>query len=168
MSPSDTTMLVVDDEPVVLDTVRDGLIGHGYQVLSATGGNEALQVAQAHQGPIALAVVDVVMPAMSGPEAIQCGSPRRHRGRSVAGQAVQARHARTQGPRDPRLPLPVLASLATAEVIGAVFSPVSVTCSGMARPTLHHLTSLRRHRKVVYSGGQRVTAERALIGGHRS
>jgi CheY-like chemotaxis protein len=38
----------------VLDTVRDGLIGHGYQVLSATGGDEALQVAQAHQGPIAL------------------------------------------------------------------------------------------------------------------
>ena len=37
MNPSDTTILVVDDEPVVLDTVRDGLIGHGYQVLSATG-----------------------------------------------------------------------------------------------------------------------------------
>jgi CheY-like chemotaxis protein len=77
MNPSDTTILVVDDEPVVLDTVRDGLIGHGYQVLSATGGDEALQVAQAHRGPIALAVVDVVMPAISGPEAIQRGSPRR-------------------------------------------------------------------------------------------
>jgi response regulator RpfG family c-di-GMP phosphodiesterase len=70
MNPSDTTILVVDDEPVVLDTVRDGLIGHGYQVLSATGGDEALQVAQAHQGPIAPAVVDVVMPAMIGPEVI--------------------------------------------------------------------------------------------------
>jgi two-component system cell cycle sensor histidine kinase/response regulator CckA len=68
MNPSDTTILVVDDEPVVLDTVRNGLISHGYQVLSATGGDEALQVAQAHQGQIALALVDVVMPAMSGPK----------------------------------------------------------------------------------------------------
>ena len=69
MSPSGATILVVDDEPVVLDTVRDGLAAHGYEVLSATSGEEAVQVAQAHQGPIAL--VDVVMPGMSGPEAAQ-------------------------------------------------------------------------------------------------
>ncbi len=71
MSPSGATILVVDDEPVVLDTVRDGLAAHGYEVLSATSGEEAVQVAQAHQGPIALAIVDVVMPGMSGPEAAQ-------------------------------------------------------------------------------------------------
>ena len=71
MSPSGATILVVDDEPVVLDTVRDGLAAHGYEVLSATSGEEAVQVAQAHQGPIALALVDVVMPRMSGPEAAQ-------------------------------------------------------------------------------------------------
>jgi DNA-binding response OmpR family regulator len=71
MSPSGATILVVDDEPTVLDTVRDGLTAHGYQVLKASGGEEALQVAQGHQGPIALALVDVVMPTMSGPEVAQ-------------------------------------------------------------------------------------------------
>jgi DNA-binding response OmpR family regulator len=71
MSPGGATILVVDDEPVVLDTVRDGLTAHGYQVLSAASGNEALQVSQAHQGSIALALVDVIMPGMSGPEVAQ-------------------------------------------------------------------------------------------------
>jgi two-component system cell cycle sensor histidine kinase/response regulator CckA len=71
MSPGGATILVVDDERVVLDTVRDGLTAHGYRVLGATSGAEALQVAQAHQGSIALALVDVVMPGMSGPETAQ-------------------------------------------------------------------------------------------------
>ncbi len=62
---------MVDDEPVVLETVRDGLTAHGYQVLTAGGGEEALQTAQAHQGAIALALVDVIMPGMSGPEVAQ-------------------------------------------------------------------------------------------------
>jgi two-component system, cell cycle sensor histidine kinase and response regulator CckA len=51
--------------------VRDGLIAHGYQVLTAGGGEEALQTAQAHQGAIALALVDVIMPGMSGPQVAQ-------------------------------------------------------------------------------------------------
>jgi two-component system, cell cycle sensor histidine kinase and response regulator CckA len=68
MSPAGATILVVDDEPTVLETVRDGLTAHGYQVLTAASGEEALQVAQAHQGVIALALVDVVMPAMGGPD----------------------------------------------------------------------------------------------------
>jgi two-component system, cell cycle sensor histidine kinase and response regulator CckA len=71
MNPGDATILVVDDEPVVLETVRDGLTAHGYQVLTAGGGAEALQIAQAHQGAIALALVDVVMPGMGGPEVAQ-------------------------------------------------------------------------------------------------
>src|SRR5262252_8594298 len=68
MSPPGATILVVDDEPTVLDTVRDGLTAHGYQVLKAASGEEALQVAQNHQGAIALALIDVVMPTMNGPD----------------------------------------------------------------------------------------------------
>jgi DNA-binding response OmpR family regulator len=71
MSPGGAIILVVDDERVVLDTVRDGLSAHGYQVLTAEGGEEALRIAQAHQGAIALALLDVVMPGMSGPEVAQ-------------------------------------------------------------------------------------------------
>ena len=71
MSPAGATILVVDDEPTVLETVRDGLMAHGYEVLTAGGGEEAIQVAQAHQGVIALALIDVVMPVMSGPDVAQ-------------------------------------------------------------------------------------------------
>ena len=71
MSPSKGTILVVDDEPAVLDTVRDGLAVHGYEVLTAAGGADALRVAQAHNGAIPLALVDVVMPGMNGPEVVQ-------------------------------------------------------------------------------------------------
>ncbi len=71
MSPAGATILVVDDEPTVLETVRDGLMAHGYEVLTAGSGEEALQVAQAHQGVIALALIDVVMPVMSGPDVAQ-------------------------------------------------------------------------------------------------
>lgn len=71
MSPGGATILVIDDERVVLDTVRDGLNAHGYQVLTAEGGDEALRIAQSHQGAIGLALIDVVMPGMSGPEVAQ-------------------------------------------------------------------------------------------------
>jgi len=68
MSPDEKTVLVVDDEPTVLGTVRDGLTAHGYRVLGALDGETALQMAEAHQGSIALLLVDVVMPGLSGPE----------------------------------------------------------------------------------------------------
>jgi DNA-binding response OmpR family regulator len=71
MSPGGATILAIDDERVVLDTVRDGLNAHGYQVLTAEGGDEALRIAETHQGAIALALIDVVMPGMSGPEVAQ-------------------------------------------------------------------------------------------------
>jgi DNA-binding response OmpR family regulator len=71
MSPGGATILVIDDERVVLDTVRDGLNAHGYQVLTAEGGDEALRIAQSHQGAIGLALIDVVMPGMNGPEVAQ-------------------------------------------------------------------------------------------------
>jgi signal transduction histidine kinase/CheY-like chemotaxis protein len=60
------TLLLVEDEDSVREFTRDILVARGYRVLCAVDGEEALQVAKAHQGPIHLLVTDVVMPRMSG------------------------------------------------------------------------------------------------------
>ena len=61
------TVLVVEDEPMILELACRVLRGHGYTVLRATGGEEALAVAAAHEAPIHLLLTDVVMPRMGGP-----------------------------------------------------------------------------------------------------
>jgi len=62
------TLLVVDDEPIVLNLCRRMLEVGGYRVLTAGGGNEALQLLQSNAQQIDLALVDVIMPAMNGIE----------------------------------------------------------------------------------------------------
>jgi PAS domain S-box-containing protein len=62
------TLLVAEDESAVLGIIRLALRSQGYTVLEASGGPQALRVAQAHSGPIHLLVTDVVMPELSGRE----------------------------------------------------------------------------------------------------
>jgi two-component system cell cycle sensor histidine kinase/response regulator CckA len=62
------TLLLVEDEPQVRELTHDILLDHGYRVLTAGDGVEALRVAQAHEGPIHLLLTDVIMPRMSGKE----------------------------------------------------------------------------------------------------
>jgi PAS domain S-box-containing protein len=60
------TVLVVDDEPEVLDLATEILGRVGYRVLRAVDGPSAIEVAQRHEGDIHLLVTDMVMPGMSG------------------------------------------------------------------------------------------------------
>ncbi len=62
------TILLVEDEVLVRVLVRDVLTGHGYTVLEAKDGAEAMGIAVSHRGPIHLMITDVVMPNMGGPE----------------------------------------------------------------------------------------------------
>jgi CheY-like chemotaxis protein len=62
------TVLVVEDEPAMLDVTRRILVANGYQVLTAGSGLEAIRLAQEHHGPIDVLLTDVVMPAMLGKE----------------------------------------------------------------------------------------------------
>jgi DNA-binding NtrC family response regulator len=61
------SILVVDDEPFVLNIVCSILRNAGFQVLSAASPAEALEVGRAHAEPIRLLLSDVILPEMSGP-----------------------------------------------------------------------------------------------------
>lgn len=62
------TVLLVEDEESVRKLTRQVLQSYGYEVLEATGCNEALSICERHNRPVRLLVTDVVMPGMSGPE----------------------------------------------------------------------------------------------------
>jgi len=62
------TVLVAEDEGQMRSLLRRCLSSRGYQVLEASHGREALEVATRHQGRIDLLLTDVVMPHMSGKE----------------------------------------------------------------------------------------------------
>lgn len=60
------TLLLVEDEPGVLQLARTVLATAGYTVLAASGPEEALELCADHRGQIHLLVTDVVMPGMGG------------------------------------------------------------------------------------------------------
>jgi PAS domain S-box-containing protein len=68
-SPSGTeTILLAEDEAGVRKYTRQILEKHGYTVLVAANGREALHLAGQHSGRIHLLLTDAVMPVMGGPE----------------------------------------------------------------------------------------------------
>jgi signal transduction histidine kinase len=62
------TILVVEDEPAMLEVTRRILDGNGYEVLVAGSGREALELVERHPGAIDVLLTDVVMPEMLGKE----------------------------------------------------------------------------------------------------
>jgi two-component system, cell cycle sensor histidine kinase and response regulator CckA len=62
------TILVVDDHDVARNLTLDFLSTHGYEVLAAKSGREAIRIAKERSATIQLLLTDVVMPSMSGPE----------------------------------------------------------------------------------------------------
>jgi signal transduction histidine kinase len=60
------TVLLVEDEPAVLEVCYVLLKELGYTVLTATNGQQAMEVYTAHQAAIALVLLDLVMPEMGG------------------------------------------------------------------------------------------------------
>jgi len=61
------TVLVVDDEPDIRESLRDALEDEGYRVAVARNGKEALEVLPTLEKPIAI-ILDIIMPVMSGTE----------------------------------------------------------------------------------------------------
>jgi CheY-like chemotaxis protein len=70
------TILVVDDEEVVLAVVSRMLSEGGYRVLQATDGAAAIDVLERHADEVRLIVCDLVMPLMNGRDLEQVASAR--------------------------------------------------------------------------------------------
>jgi CheY-like chemotaxis protein len=62
------TILLAEDEDDLRDLASDILQMHGYTVLPARDGDEALAIGERHDGPIHLLMTDVVMPHVGGHE----------------------------------------------------------------------------------------------------
>ena len=58
------TILVVDDEPGILDIGKQFLQRHGYRVITATNGEEALHNYRQHA--VDLVILDIGLPGMDG------------------------------------------------------------------------------------------------------
>ena len=63
------TILVIDDEETVLKITKRFLENHGYKVLTAINGKEAVETAKTYKDEIHLAILDMGMPEMTGEEA---------------------------------------------------------------------------------------------------
>jgi CheY-like chemotaxis protein len=61
-------VLLVEDEPALLEVTRRLLTRNGYQVISAASGQEAVNAATTCRDPITLLLTDVIMPGMQGRE----------------------------------------------------------------------------------------------------
>jgi len=67
MSASAANILVVDDEPQIRRVMRSTLTSHGYVILEAKTGEEAIEIARKEKPDLIL--LDVNMPGMNGIEA---------------------------------------------------------------------------------------------------
>jgi CheY-like chemotaxis protein len=62
------TILIVDDDGTIVETTREILKALGYRVLTASSGEQALEVCRSRKDPIDLVLIDFMMPGMKGDE----------------------------------------------------------------------------------------------------
>jgi len=65
----DELILIVDDEADIRAFISEVLISHGYRVLLAANGDQAVEMYGKNRRGIAVVILDMVMPGMSGEEA---------------------------------------------------------------------------------------------------
>jgi len=63
------TILIVDDEQDILDVLQFNLETEGYQILTASNGNDAVQLAQTHSPD--LIILDIMLPGKDGWQVIK-------------------------------------------------------------------------------------------------
>ncbi len=69
MNKHKTRILIVDDEAIIRESLRDWLADAGHEVLTAEDGARAIEIIEEQRPPIA--IVDLVMPGMDGIELLK-------------------------------------------------------------------------------------------------
>jgi PAS domain S-box-containing protein len=64
-------ILVVDDEAAIAMITRHTLEAHGYKVMTANNGAEAVELFREHRGDVKAVLTDMMMPIMDGPATIR-------------------------------------------------------------------------------------------------
>ena len=119
-SDGDELVLLVEDEPAVAHLIARVLRGHGYGVLPAANGLEALRLLRAGRAAgseVDLVVSDVVMPELGGPELMAALGDDAPPVLFVSGYTRNAlRDLRASGPRRSFLQKPFTAAALLGEV----------------------------------------------------
>ena len=68
IKPGAETILLVDDDEMVIDVSQQLLGKLGYTVLTANNGYEAIEIYQKHYNEISLVIIDMIMPDLNGGE----------------------------------------------------------------------------------------------------
>ncbi|HJZ98296.1 MAG TPA: response regulator [Candidatus Solibacter sp.] len=119
-------ILVVEDESSVRSLVITVLRRARYRILSATTGDEAIQLAAEHDGPIHLLLTDMSMPGMRGDQLAQRLSDTRPNLKLLimSGNADALVAASSElAARTPFLPKPFTPAALTGSVRAALDSP---------------------------------------------
>jgi two-component system cell cycle sensor histidine kinase/response regulator CckA len=76
-APARGTILLVEDEPAVRNLLDNVLGGQGYNVVTASGGEEALGICASLPAKIDLLVTDMIMPGMDGMQLLKAATQMR-------------------------------------------------------------------------------------------
>ncbi len=98
------TILLAEDEDSLRRAATRVLEKHGYRVLEAANGADALELFGAHESEIALIVADVVMPTLSGPQLLRQLRQAGKNVRVLFTSGYTARDAQETKALDPGLP----------------------------------------------------------------
>ena len=64
------TVLLVEDEKIMLDLLEKVLRQHGYQIFTATDGEKALEIYRRHKQEIDIVVLDIGLPRIAGQDVL--------------------------------------------------------------------------------------------------
>jgi len=70
------SLLLVDDDPMPLETLSTLLSAEGFQVVTAATGEDAVLKLKAEQPPFDLVITDLVMPGKTGMDVLKCALNR--------------------------------------------------------------------------------------------